>query len=460
MGLFVRKNLFIAQSRLVIISFVFLVSHILLIIVLGSITAFAPDESGYVAIFDRLYTSDFTFGGQGGWGIGNVYFLRVIYFPAKIFSFLGCSSLVSIRLLSLLCSYIAIYLLIKRNGDYFLMGRNSLWWVFLAFFSPSIFLWTSLGLRESFIFLWLVTLFHFTSEVLKHPNWRHTSILIFSSSALYLTKDYLYVFILVSYLVTILFFWIRSKRLEKSHLILISLILLPLIIFPAKTTGIFKSGVNFISLKIVVPNETGNEIGNEIGNETGNETGNKPIATGGFTLHALVSQLDSNKLLSRITEQTGVKKFLEDREEKSYSLSNSKAYQQISSQLSAPTANFGDPLSIVKGSAHFLFVPIPLVDNGSFFLNLQSYESPIWYLFYALLFMVVFRLIRGSIKPDFTTIVSIAFTLIFIVASSLVEVNDGTSVRHRAVLLISILVVIVNQRKGKPKELTRITSRG
>jgi len=447
MGLFVRKALFVMQSRLARISFVFLFSHILLIVVLGSIIAFAPDESGYAAIFDRLYSSDFTFGGQGGWGIGNVYFLRIIYLPAKIFSILGCSNLVSIRLLSLLCSYVAICLLIKRNSDHVLMGRNSLWWVTLAFFTPSIFLWTSLGLRESFIFLWLVTLFHFTSEALKQPNWSNTSILLFSSSALYLTKDYLYVFVLVSYLVTIFLFWIGSKRLEKSHIILISLIVLPLIIFPAKTTGILKSAVNYFSSKVVVPSETGNE------------TGNKPIATGGYTLHALVNQLDSNNLLTRITEQTGVKRFLEDREAKSYLLSNSKRYQEVASQLRAPTANFGDPLSIVKSSAHFLFVPIPLIDNGSLFLNVQSYESPIWYLFYVLLLIVVFRLIRGSIKPDFTTIVSTAFTLIFILASSLIEVNDGTSVRHRAVLLISILVVIVNQRKGKPKEVTRVTSR-
>ncbi len=66
---------------------------------------------------------------------------------------------------------------------------------------------------------------------------------------------------------------------------------------------------------------------------------------------------------------------------KYYSLSNSKAYQEISNKLSALTANFGDPLSIVKGSAHFLFVHIPFGDNGSFFLNVQSYESPIWHLF-------------------------------------------------------------------------------
>ena len=176
------------------------------------------------------------------------------------------------------------------------------------------------------------------------------------------------------------------------------------------------------------------------------------VSTRGFTLHALVNQLDANNFLSWLTEKTGIKQLLEDKEKASHAYSNSKEVIKNSNQLIAHPASLRNPISILKGSASFLFIPIPFIDNGSFFLNLQSYESPIWYLFYLLLLIVIFGLIRGSVKPDFTTVVASLFSLLFIFESALVEVNDGTSVRHRSVLLIGILVAVVNQRRVKLKQ--------
>jgi hypothetical protein len=55
-------------------------------------------------------------------------------------------------------------------------------------------------------------------------------------------------------------------------------------------------------------------------------------------------------------------------------------------------------------------------------------------------------------KLDFMTITTLFFPLHFIVESSLVEVNDGTSVRLRQVFLIHVLVDTVNQISLKPKQ--------
>ena len=235
------------QSRLFKISLLFLSLHIALILALGSITALAPDESGYAEIFGTLYSSDFTFDGRGGWGAGNVTFLRILYLPAKIFSILGFSDLISIRLLSLLCAYTAVYLLVKQNRNKTLLGTDSFWWLAIAFFTPSIFLWTSLGLRESFIFLWLVSIFHFTSEIVKVPSWRNFILLTLSSAALCLTKDYLYIFVVISYISTLLLLWIKSRKLERSHLKLITFVLLPLLFFPSITAGFIRSGQSLIA---------------------------------------------------------------------------------------------------------------------------------------------------------------------------------------------------------------------
>ena len=186
----------VERSVFIKVSLLFITLHTLFILILGNITAFAPDESGYAEIFGRLYRSDFSFEGQGGWASGNVTFLRILYFPAKVFSILGCSDLISVRLLSLICGYLAFYLLLKHINEPVLLRIHSSWFLVIAFFTPSIFVWTSLGLRESFIFLWLVAIFNYVTEALKSPSLRNFSLLTLSSTALCLTKDYLYMFVL------------------------------------------------------------------------------------------------------------------------------------------------------------------------------------------------------------------------------------------------------------------------
>jgi hypothetical protein len=114
-------------------------------------------------------------------------------------------------------------------------------------------------------------------------------------------------------------------------------------------------------------------------------------------------------------------------------------------------ATLRDPISIVKGAFNFLFVPTPFMDNGSFFLNAQSYESFAWYLYYILLLLMIVGLLRGKYVLNFQSLTATYFSLGFIIQSALVEINDGTSVRHRSVLLIGIVIMlaIFSQKKSK-----------
>ena len=119
-----------------------------------------------------------------------------------------------------------------------------------------------------------------------------------------------------------------------------------------------------------------------------------------------------------------------------------------------------DPVSVVKGVFNFLFVPAPFVDNGSFFLNTQSYESFAWYLYYTLLLLLVFGLLRSKYELDFHSIVATYFTLGFILLSAFVEINDGTSARHRSVLLVGILIMLgifrAKDSKTKPSNFINL----
>jgi hypothetical protein len=100
-------------------------------------------------------------------------------------------------------------------------------------------------------------------------------------------------------------------------------------------------------------------------------------------------------------------------------------------------------------------VPTPFLDNGSFFLNAQSYESFAWYLYYLLLLILLMRLVKGHQVLSLQILASTLFTLGFLVFSALIETNDGTSVRHRAVLLMGTLIMLaaMSQMSNKREEI-------
>ena len=139
-----------------------------MIMILDEITAFAPDENNYLAIFSGVVKGDLVFDGFAGWSTNNQLFLELIYFPAIIFSTFGLTDLQSIRILSSLATYLSLLMLYSLAGETRVMGMRQRNWVVLGFFVPTIILWSSLGLRESFIFLWLTCIFYFLKKALNH----------------------------------------------------------------------------------------------------------------------------------------------------------------------------------------------------------------------------------------------------------------------------------------------------
>jgi hypothetical protein len=92
--------------------------HVAFSLLLGNITAFAPDEGLYESIFSKLYSSNFTsdvLGFSGAW----TPWLRLVYLPAKLVTYFGVSDLIAARLLAITYSTLATYLVIriaKNNG--------------------------------------------------------------------------------------------------------------------------------------------------------------------------------------------------------------------------------------------------------------------------------------------------------------------------------------------------------
>lgn len=131
----------------------FVFSHIMFAAFLGRLYALAPDENGYINTFNSVYSLPISTSAQtmSGWIAAPTIFLWIIYLPAKVLSMLGVPDYLSVRILSIILASFSLYLLrdiLIRSSQ----GRRiSRYLILSAFFIPSIFLWTSVGLRESFI---------------------------------------------------------------------------------------------------------------------------------------------------------------------------------------------------------------------------------------------------------------------------------------------------------------------
>ena len=112
------------------------------------------------------------------------------------------------------------------------------------------------------------------------------------------------------------------------------------------------------------------------------------------------------------------------------------------------------PLTLIWPAFIFLCGPFPFIGNPGIAVFVSSLESPLWWAFYAL---VLFQFVRFR-KVKFLQDPQILFTLIFLVGeiafSALVEVNLGTSFRHRSILLVPLLFLFVRlaQRANEQKD--------
>ena len=411
--------------------------HAVFIVLFDKITAFAPDENYYIGVFSWLYRSDFTIDGGIGWQVGSLNALRIIYLPAKILSVLGFSDFYAVRILSALCSLFSIYLLLRMAPSGVILRISIRYWIVTAFLIPSVFLWSSLGLRESFIFLSYISIFYLLGNAERLSSKKRYLLLITASSSLLITKNYLYVLLIISILISVAIFWLKRQSLEKHSVKLLSALLIPLILFPPITSNIIISSKESVKVKLQAPTPT--------------EAPTLTVPARGQTIHELSKQLDLNPIFSWLAKSSGIEALIIERSRSSYLPGDSSKLIENFNQLQTQKASLRDPISLIKGIYSFLFVPTPFVDNGSFFLNAQSYESFVWYLYYLLFLTLLFGLFKARYSLDLLTLCSTLFSLGFIVLSALIETNDGTSVRHRAVFLLAILVILATAKQNESK---------
>ena len=437
--------------------------HITFSLLLGNITAFAPDENLYQDIFSRLYSAGFTSEVLGFYGAWEPW-LRFIYLPAKLLTYLGISDLLAIRLLAISYSTLATYLLVimaKNNQQDTKVFRAA---IIAISFIPTVFLWSSIGLRESFLYLEIISILFFLSRVRDQVDVRNMAWLGFAIFSLAMTKNYIFILFLFAFVITLTVFSILKPKNLLTHLLILVFALFPLAVNPTLVPAI----TSYFSGQLAKPESSiSGDINNDgscekfefcsgIGNGATDANG-KPlfnVATGGMTVHALLDQLKSNPdtIVAKLAKTFGITSRLAEISKSSILIVTDKQVLENQKKLSLKQAGLKHPDQVVISSLKFLLVPFIFIDNGSLFLNIQSIETPVWLFIYGLFLIALFQMIRNRREIDYAVMMATLFVFEFVGISALAEVNVGTALRHRSLLLIPILVIWV-ARKKKPASI-------
>ncbi len=473
MGMFFKL---LSNNRFVV---AFVAFHIMFAMFLGRLFALAPDEGGYLYTFTYLYGHRYTdpqF--YSGWITAPKFFLWVTHLPAKLLVQVGVPDYLALRLLSIALITASLILLINLQRRTSFASNTIEKYIFLFFLIPSVFLWTSVGLREAFIIAEFTLILVGSNYFFASQKTRGLIYIAVGSYGLMSTKNYLWVCLVASVLVVWLNSSIRRSKKQYFGKLFIGLILLPSILF-ASTTSVYalkffissvfhtdvtgtgaRSGDSVLQVAIPADEVGGTGSGGTLNSD--GSTSSKPAATvitfhGDTTLILLHFYLIDHpkSLFTKVLSATGIKRKLDEiwvTKIKQGLVKKSVAALPDSSSLSGYILKPGslhEPLSIVRPAFLFLFGPIPLIDQGGLALNVVSFESPLWWLLYVVVGIQFLRYGRRRFAGDQVLIMSMTFFTALVVFSSLVEVNLGTSFRHRSILLVPLLMIFIRSR-AKP----------
>lgn len=445
----------------------FVTVHAIFAMLLGRVFALAPDEIGYIYTFNNVYTLPISTSAQSGsgWISAPTPFLWIAYLPAKILNLLGLPDYLSVRFLSISLITASLYVLlgiqVKRRTNF---GYSQII-VFASFLIPSVFLWTSLGMRESFIIAEITAVLVGLYYLMYGFKKRGVLLLFIGSYGLISTKNYLWVCFAVALILSSMIFLFQGIYRRKVFMLLASGLFLPVFLF-ASTTSTYALDYIFGSDISEIGARSGDSISQISVDLPGIES--KPVKEiitfhGDFTLIALHRQLLDNpdsafsKTLKFSTIDRKIQSIWDDKVQLGL-ISKDKQVGTDTSSLNGHILKPGkisNPLSMFRAALIFLFGPIPLIGNPGIAVGIASMESPIWWALYTLISFQLMRLRSLSFLRDPSTLFTMIFLGGLIAFSSLVEVNLGTSFRHRSIILVPLVFIylrlaqkIVESRKS------------
>ena len=478
-----QKIALFIQERIRLLFTFFVAIHILLAVIIGDSVILAPDEGGYLYTFINLYGDSDDPNPQfaSGWISAPKIFLFLVYLPAKIFTLIGISDLLAIRLLSILLTSVVFY------GLIFLASRNPRKTVdktvalsLGVFLIPSTFFWTTVGLREPFIVWAIFICFFGLFRYFIKQSLLNLIIIIFGFYSLLSIKSYLWAGAALALMSLILLAILKKISLRNLFSILLSGIVLPAILFSATSTPY---ALNFIVNPDLssAANRSGdsisvlyiNSVTGKLTTEKIGENDRKVVFHGDYTAVAVNDFINSNpdatqsKLLNTLGLGGRIQEYIKSKLLSSSSKSEPSA-KPSSSSKSEPSAdikinddsghilkpgNLSNLASLIQPSLLFVFGNAPFMQSGdSLFRTIASIESPLWWLFYSLVIFALLSYRKRNWLENPILIYSLVLTFGYIVMSAITEVNFGTAFRHRSILVIPLIFTVLATRISPQNE--------
>lgn len=416
-----------AQFRFFLFTFVFFGNRVILNLLLGPSRALAPDEDGYVETFKSIYELSENDGEfrSGAWWATSDFVLRAIYFPARILVFFGIEPQTALRIYSSMTAYVSFIAILHFGRAIFY--SSTFWLTFIIANVPTVILWTTLGLRESFIFLSLTLLFLSIqgTNILKLPGKIAfgVGVGIFANVKVYLFIEFFFS-LLVCFIVCLI---VRKAR--KQAVIAIVFSSLFGFTFVLGNQPVVLSGVNYVkSISQERPDEQSNPQ-----NFLSKEEPIKPSfnMSSSTTERLLDHKSNSTTLASKIL--LAIK-------------SNHLFYSDKYENANLSPTNLSEFDKFIKSSINFLLYPNFFRDNGTVFLNvLGVFEFPFWLMIY-IYFITSIALLRWN-ELSYSMLLGLVTVLVFIGVSATIETNIGTALRHRFVLILFLYFLILEATK-------------
>ena len=469
-----EKPIFLSLLSVNSLVFLYLTSHIVFLLILGNSFAFSSDEGGYLYTFKNLYGSqdDPTPQYGSGWLATPKWFLQMVYIPAKLFSIFGIPDYFAIRLLSVIIATFCVWLILQFN---FRHNENKTFGKLVVvggFSIPSIFLWTSLGLREVFILFGLVLFLNGLHILLKEGISKPPILFIFFGSLVLLcTKAYLWIILELSIIILcLILFALRNSHWKQIVMgLIVSGGLVPALIFTLSTSTIAWSFILQANIQ-TIGSRSGDSIAQVIIDIPTTAASQKPTTAasqktltfhGDYSLILLHDYLKANpdafftKLLRIFGAERAILRIWDSKVESGLASESGKVGNTeigLNTHQLQP-GSISNPLSMIRPAFLFLFGPIPFFGEPGFAASMASFESPFWWL---LMILVLMSLTRSPMSETFNN-PFILFSLIFFAGlvgfSSIVEVNLGTSFRHRSIVLPVLLFFFLELKSGAKKRL-------
>ncbi|TRZ88305.1 MAG: hypothetical protein D4R83_00480, partial [Streptomycetaceae bacterium] len=355
----------------------FITTHTIFSVFLGRLFALAPDEGGYIYTFNNVYTWPIGTSAQSasGWITAPTIFLWVAYLPAKILNMLGVPDFLAIRILSIFLTAASLFLLKDVLMRSSVNGKVPYKFIFAFFFIPSVFLWTSVGLRESFIIaettLFLVGL----NFLVQEKNKRAFVFLFVGSYGLVSTKNYLWVCLMVTLIISSIIFLFQGFDRRKIVKFLLVGFIVPAIAF-AGTTSSYALDFIFQGDITASGGRSGDSVSQVYVDSSGRGSGTKPTKElitfhGDYTLITLHFYLidNPNTFFSKISRVIHLDKKIQSIWDEKVAMGLVHKDKQVGTDTSSLNGHILEPgkisrpLTLIWPAFVFLFGPFPFIGD-------------------------------------------------------------------------------------------------